>query len=78
MSGRRVTGGDNAAPGVIEPSSLYGKDEVLSRLRWGAHAWRTATRKGLRVLKAGGRAYATGADVIDYLQQINSVDASRA
>lgn len=77
MSGRRKTDDGGSTPGVIEPSTLYHKNEILGRLRWGAHAWRTATRQGLRILRGGNHAYVMGGDVIDYLQRINSTDATR-
>ena len=61
-------------PGVIDPTHLYRVDELRARLGWKAHAWRTATRKGLRTLRAGGRCYVLGSDVIDYLTRINSTE----
>ena len=61
-------------PGVVDPSSLYRIDELRARLGWKAHAWRTATRNGLRVQRAGGRAYVLGADFIEYLSRMNATE----
>lgn len=61
-------------PGVIDPTHLYRRDEVCARLAWKAHAWRTATRNGLQTLRAGGRCYVLGSDLIDYLTRINSTE----
>lgn len=58
-----------AAPGVIEPHVLYRVDELRARLGWRQHAWRTATRNGLRTLHAGGRVYVLGSDLIGYLER---------
>lgn len=61
----------DAVPGVIAPTNLYHVDELLARLKWSKHAWRTARRQGLRVLRAGGRAYVLGSDLITYLSKMN-------
>lgn len=58
-------------PAVIEPDVLYHKAELMARLRWKQHAWRTARKQGLRVLRAGGRVYVRGQDVIDHLYRLN-------
>lgn len=62
---------DTSTPGVVSPGELYHLDELLARMRWSKHAWRTARRNGLRVLHAGGRAYVLGSDLIEYLSHLN-------
>lgn len=54
-------------PGIIEPGCVYHIDELLRRLRWSRHAWRTAKRNGLRTIRTAGRCYVTGDAVIQYL-----------
>ena len=62
-------------PGIIEPGCVYHMDELLRRLRWSRHAWRTARRRGLKVIRTAGRAYVRGDDVIAYLvSQGDAVD----
>ncbi len=66
---------NNTPPGVVAPTDLYHVDELLARLKWSKHAWRTARRQGLRVLRAGGRAYVLGSDLIAYLSRMNGGQA---
>lgn len=66
-----MTNASNPVCGVINPAELYPRDEFLARMRWGKHAWRTALRNGLRVLRAGGRVYIMGSDLIEYLSLLN-------
>ena len=66
-----------ATPGVIDPTNLYRVDELRARLGWKAHAWRTAIRNGLRVLRAGGRAYVLGSDLIEHLSRMNATEGQR-
>lgn len=54
-------------PGIIQSDSLYHIEEMMRRLRWGKHAYRSAKRKGLPVIHTAGRAYVRGQDVIEYL-----------
>jgi hypothetical protein len=63
---------NSQVPGIVEPGCIYHVDELLRRLRWSRHAWRTARRNGLRVIRTAGRAYVSGDDVIAYLS--NQVD----
>lgn len=63
-----------SAPGVIDPTQLYCLEEFLARMQWGKHAWRTARRNGLRVLRAGGRAYVLGSDAVGYLARVGDDD----
>lgn len=67
----RSTSSRPSVPGIIESEVLYSKHELLGRLRWKEHAFRTARRNGLRVLRAGRRAYIYGRDVIAYLSKLN-------
>jgi hypothetical protein len=62
--------------GVINTAEIYPRDEFLDRMRWGKHAWRTACRNGLRVLRAGGRAYVLGSDLVEYLSLLNDQEGS--
>ena len=63
--------------GVINTAEIYPRDEFLARMRWGKHAWRTAKRNGLRVLRAGGRVYVLGSDVAEYLSHMNDGGRTR-
>lgn len=56
------------SPGYIAPGHVYVADEVRSRLRIGAWAWRSMRRAGLRVRYVGGRAYVLGDDVIEFFK----------
>lgn len=64
----RDTSNRRSAPGIIDPSCLYRLDELCARMNWSRHAWRSARRKGLRVLRSGSRAFVLGADVISFLE----------
>lgn len=66
------------SPGVVEPGCIYHVDELLLRMRWSRHAWRTARRHGLKVIYTAGRAYVCGDDLIEYLvaQQSSSADSA--
>ncbi|MFT5093478.1 MAG: hypothetical protein ACKVII_26920 [Planctomycetales bacterium] len=65
-------------PGIVEPGCIYHVDELLTRLRWSRHAWRTARRNGLKVIRTAGRAYVSGDDVIAYLiSQVDSADEAK-
>lgn len=63
------------APGFIDNSSMYTLDELQRRLGLGAFAWRTARREGLPVRAIGGRKYALGRDVIEWVGS-RSVDVN--
>lgn len=54
--------------GVIEADSLYVMDEARRRLRWSKAAYRSAVRRGLRVLRSGRRAYLYGSDIIAHIR----------
>ena len=60
--------------GMIQPDVLYRADAAKAELAWKAHAWRTACRNGLRTLRAGGRVYVLGRDIIEYLDRVNSTE----
>lgn len=66
-----------AVAGMIEPHVLYRCDSARAQLGWKSHAWRTATRNGLRTLRAGGRVYVLGRDIIEYLDRVNSPGGDR-
>ncbi len=71
----RNTSSRQPVPSTIEPAVLYHKAEFLARLRWKEHAFRTARKNGLRVLRAGGRTYCLGQDFIDYLSSLDGGQA---
>ena len=58
--------------GVIEPGCLYLASEVRSRLRLGAHAFRTLRRGGLPVIYCGRQSYLLGDDVIAHFQSLKT------
>ncbi len=53
--------------GSISAHELYSLEAVESRLGLGAWALRQMRRRGLRVLRCGGRGYILGADIIAHL-----------
>jgi hypothetical protein len=58
---------EKAAPGFVDQWSMYTLAELQERLGLGAHAWRTARKEGLPVRAIGGRKYALGRDVIEWV-----------
>jgi hypothetical protein len=61
-----------AAEGSIRPDVLYTVARVKSEIGWGQSTLREARDNGLRVIKAHGRLFILGQDLIDYLEQVNS------
>lgn len=53
--------------GSIAANELYTLDALEARLGLGAWATRQMRRRGLRVLRCGGRGYVLGSDVIEHL-----------
>ena len=64
------------SPGVIRPDEVYTKDEFCRRTGMKAHAYRTAKRKGLRVISTAGRVFVRGADWLSYLDVVSREDAT--
>lgn len=58
---------EKKAPGFIQRGAMYTLAELQERLGLGAHAWRTARREGLPVRAIGGRKFALGSDVIEWV-----------
>lgn len=56
-------------PGAIVPDALYRADEAKARMGWRDAAFRAACRNGLRVHRAGKRAYIAGADLISHVMK---------
>ena len=51
----------------IEPGTLYPLADFQRRTGWGRHAVRTARGDGLKIHRAGGRAYVLGQDFISFV-----------
>lgn len=66
---------ETKAPGFIGEGEMYTLGEIQERLGLGAHAWRTARKEGLPVRAVGGRKYALGRDVIEWIG-LKPVDVS--
>ena len=52
-------------------------DVFMKHVGLSRHALRTARRRGLRVLRTGGRAFVLGSDFIDYLIRCQDDDQVR-
>lgn len=57
-------------PQPIKNDEIYRRDDFLARVGWGIHAWRSAKRTGLKVIRTAGRCYVRGCDFNDYLDHI--------
>lgn len=53
--------------GVISVFEIYSLDELLARMRWTQSSYRSARRRGLRVLGHGKQRYVRGRDIIRFL-----------
>jgi hypothetical protein len=68
------TGSSSTHPAKLQPAAvisileLYGVEELKARLRWTDSSLRAAKRRGLQLLKCGKRRYATGKEVIRFLE----------
>ncbi len=59
------------SPGIIvgEGDSVYTETEARQRLGLiGAHAWRAAKRRGLKVRRSGKRNFLLGSDIVDFIK----------
>lgn len=56
--------------GPIENDVTYALPDFMERTRWSKHALRTAKRKGLKVIPAGGVSFVRGEDFHQYLAAI--------
>jgi hypothetical protein len=52
------------APGIIDPAAVYTLAELQARTKLGTWALRSLRRRGLRVIRFGGRGFVRGADFI--------------
>ena len=59
------------APSPIVPGTVYRLDEFQRVSGLGKAAMRTARRQGLRVRRAGGRAFVHADDFIEYLDRLD-------
>lgn len=70
MSPTKTDSTDSAAvPGVLSASEVYTLPELQRRLRLGRHAVRAMRRRGLKVHRVANRAYVTGRDFLDFVEQ---------
>lgn len=60
----------NTSPAVIEAGAVYTAEEMCRRLRWARHSFRQARRLGLRLVKFGGRLYASGDDILQFFDRL--------
>lgn len=65
---RRDSVKQHKARGFVAPTHLYTVDELRARLGFGAWAWRSLRRNGLRVHRIGGRAFVMGSDLIEHFK----------
>jgi hypothetical protein len=65
--GGRPADRSQPVPGAVDPETLYRADELKSRMGWRDSAFRSACRNGLRVHRAGKRAYVLGADAVSFV-----------
>ena len=64
----------SSVPNLIEPGSLYGITEAMSRLGWGRTAMRNARRDGLEVLYYGKNAYVRGEAIVEFIREKGTTD----
>ena len=57
----------NSNAGFIDRDTLYTREELKKRMRWGDSAFRQARRRGLETHKIGKCVYVMGEDVITYV-----------
>ncbi|MEO2019997.1 MAG: hypothetical protein ABGZ53_37160 [Fuerstiella sp.] len=56
------------SPNLIEPGTLYGIAEAMTRLGWGRQKLRDARNGGLVVLNCGKYLYVRGQAIIDFIE----------
>jgi hypothetical protein len=57
--------------GYVAANEMYTLGEIKQRLGLGAHALRTARRRGLRILHIGRSDFVLGKDLIQFAQEMN-------
>jgi hypothetical protein len=57
----------NSNAGFIDRDTLYTREELKKRMRWGDSAFRQAQRRGLETHKKGKCVYVMGEAVITYV-----------
>ncbi|MCA9040511.1 MAG: hypothetical protein KDA65_09215 [Planctomycetaceae bacterium] len=60
-----------AIPEPIQPGVLYTLADFLRLVGWKRYAMRTARENGLKVRRAGGRAYVHSDDFFAYLEKLD-------
>ncbi|QDU94806.1 hypothetical protein [Lignipirellula cremea] len=55
--------------GVIHAAELYTVNQLKARLGLTESAWRTLRRLGLPVIRVGKRAFASGRQVIEFMER---------
>ena len=69
-----VPAGDRA----VRADEVLSLDALQARLGIGTAALRTMRRKGLKVIRAGGRTFIAGADLIEYMSRIATAEGGDA
>lgn len=59
--------------GVVSILEVYTIQELKVRLRWTDSALRAAKRRGLRLLQCGKRRYASGKEVVRFLESLSPI-----
>jgi hypothetical protein len=57
-------------PGVISDFETYTKEELMKRLKFRQHTWRSLRHAGMPVIRAGNRYLVHGADVREFLRRL--------
>lgn len=72
MDGDRQQRGDTS----IEPTRMYRSDGLSARMGWRPSGWRAARRAGLKSYRYGKRWFVIGADVIAFVIENGSQEAT--
>ncbi len=60
----------------INPSHLYPIETLKKLMGWSTSSYRSAVRRGLKVLRDGKRGFVRGADVVEWLSLNDEGDDS--
>lgn len=68
MDGKKPIEKAIASSGAICLTEVYTVEEAKRRLGWTDSAFRSAKRRGLRLLRSGKRRYLTGREILRFLE----------